>query len=84
MGHMFFVFFNSLTTMTIGGFYGTFNPSNLITAPRSTRGCFYKKFSIEQLTYYFRTPQKILKYYSISFKVKRLICRAQGDNFRVV
>jgi hypothetical protein len=33
MGHMFFVFFNSLTTVPMGGFYGTFNPSSLIRAP---------------------------------------------------
>jgi hypothetical protein len=32
MGHMFFVFFNSLTTMPMGGFYGTFNPSCPIRA----------------------------------------------------
>ncbi len=37
MGHMFFVFFDSLTTMPMGGFYGTFNPSSLIVAARCSK-----------------------------------------------
>jgi hypothetical protein len=42
-----------------------------VRKPRSRGGCFYKKFSIEQLISYFRTPQKILQYYSVAFRVKR-------------
>jgi len=40
-------------------------------APQSKEGHFYKKFLIKQLIAYFRTPQKILKSYSVAFRVTR-------------
>jgi hypothetical protein len=33
--------------------------------------CFYRKCLIEHFIAYFGTPQKILKYYSVSFRVTR-------------
>jgi hypothetical protein len=39
--------------------------------PKVVGGCFYKKFSIKQLIAYFQTSQKILKYYSVAYRVTR-------------
>ncbi len=44
--------------------------------PKVGGGRFYRKFSMEQRIAYFQTPQKILKYYSIAFRVNKMICKA--------
>ncbi len=40
-------------------------------ASQNKEGHLYKKFSIQELIAYFQTPQKILKYYFVAFRVTR-------------
>jgi hypothetical protein len=42
-----------------------------VTAPQVRGVHFYRNFSIKQFIAYFQTPQKIFKYYFVSFKVTK-------------
>jgi hypothetical protein len=77
MGHMFFVFFNSLTTMPVGGFYGTFNPSSLIRAAACSKEIWAK---ILTLTEERSDPEsnQIIEFNRFSFKDHHCTDREQN------